>query len=86
MELGFAQQTTTWFEDNQGTIVASTTVGFTGRLRHVDVQLKLTREYVKARMFKVVYASTRQQLADALTKRVTGPKLREFVDAVLHNT
>jgi Reverse transcriptase (RNA-dependent DNA polymerase) len=82
-ELTFPQQTSTWHEDNQGALRAGTIIGFTGRTRHVDVQLKLTREYVMQGHFKVVYTSTREQLADALTKRVTGPKLQQFVHALL---
>jgi hypothetical protein len=45
-ELSFPQQTTTWYEDNKGAIRAGSIIGFTGRTRHVDVQLKVTREYV----------------------------------------
>ena len=82
-ELTFPQQTSTWYEDNQGALRAGTIIGFTGRTRHVDVQLKLTREYVLQGHFKVVYTSTREQLADAMTKRVTGPKLQQFVQALL---
>lgn len=82
-ELTFPQQRSTWYEDNQGAIRAGTIIGFTGRTRHVDVQLKITREYVLHGQFNVVYTSTRDQLADALTKRVTGPKLSQFVQALL---
>lgn len=82
-ELTFPQQTSTWYEDNQGALRAGTIIGFTGRTRHVDVQLKITREYILQGHFKIVYTSTKDQLADALTKRVTGPKLLQFVHALL---
>ena len=81
-ELAFPQQTTTWHEDNKGAIRAGSIIGFTGRTKHVDVQLKVTREYSKGH-FSVVYTSTADQLADALTKRLTGPKLQKFVRALL---
>ena len=82
-ELTFPQLTTTWCEDNKGAIRAGTIIGFSGRTRHVDVQLKITREYVLRGHFKVEYASSAEQLADALTKRLTGPKLKRFVQAIL---
>ena len=82
-KLTFPQLTTTWYEDNKGANRAGTIVGFSGRTRHVDVQVKITREYVLRGHFKVEYASTADQLADALTKRLTGPKLKRFVQAIL---
>ncbi len=82
-ELTLPQQTSTWHEDNQGALRAGTIIGFTGRTRHVDVQLKITREYILRGHFKVMYTSTSDQLADALTKRLTGPKLQKFVQALL---
>jgi Reverse transcriptase (RNA-dependent DNA polymerase) len=82
-ELAFPQQTTTWHEDNKGAIRTGSVIGFTGRTKHVDVQLKVTREYIAKGHFSVVYTSTADQLADALTKRLTGPKLQKFVRALL---
>jgi len=82
-ELTFPQHTSTWYEDNQGALRAGTIIGFTGRTRHVDVQLKITREYVLQGHFNVLYMSSKEQLADALTKRVTGTKLLQFVQTVL---
>ena len=69
-ELTFPQQTSTWHEDNQGALRAGTIVGFTGRTRHVDVQLKLTTRVCIQGQFKVVYTSTSEQLADAFDQAI----------------
>ncbi len=43
-EIGFEQPRIPWFCDNVATIVSAKTLGFNGRTRHVDIELKFTRQ------------------------------------------
>ncbi|CAM9847833.1 unnamed protein product [Choristocarpus tenellus] len=57
-EIGILQKQIPWFCDNRGAIQASSITGFNGRTKHVDINLKCTREYVDQGIFHVEYVPT----------------------------
>ena len=81
-ELGFRQGTVTIYEDNEACIMLSKNPQNHSRTKHIQVRYHVIRQYVKDKKIKLEYVSTKSQLADALTKSLSGPKLRSIVQAL----
>ncbi|OWY97683.1 hypothetical protein PHMEG_00031731, partial [Phytophthora megakarya] len=64
-EQGVATQV---LEDNQGAIALASNAGYNARTKHVDIKHHFIRENVSRDMIDVNYVSTKDQLADMLTK------------------
>ena len=64
---------TLWCDNIGATYLASNPV-FHGRMKHIEIDFHFVREYVNVGKLKVAYISTKDQLADILTKPL--PKLR----------
>ena len=82
---GFPEKIIPWFWSGGGTIQAASHVGFRGRIKHVDIKLECTREYVEKEVIELKYVSTKEQVADILTKRLQTPLVTNFVEKVLSN-
>ena len=78
-ELGFPQGTVTIYEDNEACIKLSKNPQDHSRTKHIQVRYHVIRQYVKDKVVKLEYISTKHQLADALTKSLSGPRLRPIV-------
>ena len=63
---------TLWCDNIGATYLAANPV-FHGRMKHIERDFHFVREYVKAGKLKIAYISTKDQLADILTKPL--PKL-----------
>jgi hypothetical protein len=75
-EIGVAQrEPTTIREDNQGVVSISKTDAFSGRTKHIDIRHKYVCEATRDRKVHVEWVSTKEQVADILTKAL--PK-RQF--------
>jgi hypothetical protein len=79
LELGFPQQITTIFEDNQSTIALAKNPVHHQRTKHIDVRHHFVREQVEIGSIQLEYIPTTDMIADALTKALPRPKLAGFV-------
>jgi Reverse transcriptase (RNA-dependent DNA polymerase) len=73
---------TTIYEDNEGAIKLASNPVHHRRTKHIDVRYHLIRDHINWRTIKLVYISTKKQLADALTKGVDGATLRVLTQAI----
>ena len=78
-ELGFPQDTTVMHEDNEACIKLSKNPQEHARTKHIQVRYHVIRQYVQDKLIKMVYIPTKRQLADLLTKSLSGSTLRSFV-------
>jgi hypothetical protein len=68
-EIGFAQRApTVLHEDNTGVVAIASSDAFSGRTKHVDLRHKYVCEAVKQKSVAVQWISTKEQVADILTK------------------
>lgn len=70
-EIGHKQDepTSIWC-DNQSAIFSAKNQDTTGKLKHVDIRLHFVRDYVQSGEVIVIHLSTKDQIADILTKAV----------------
>lgn len=77
-DIGHKQLETLTYEDNQSAIALATNPQENHkRTKHIQVSFHSTRDYVKQGVIKLNYVATKEQLADCLTKILSGPILRE---------
>jgi hypothetical protein len=81
-ELGFNQETTTIYEDNEACIKLSKNPQDHSRTKHIQVRYHVIRQYVDDKAIQLVYVPTKSQLADSLTKSLSGSSLRSFVEVL----
>jgi hypothetical protein len=70
-------------EDNLGTIDVLSNPVNNGRTKHIDVRHFWVRELVEAGTIRMQHIDTDKNVADFLTKPLTGEKFRTFREAVL---
>lgn len=77
----------TIYEDNQAAITMSTTdvVNFKGRSKYINRKYFSIFEHVQSGEAKVVFVGTEDQVADFLTKALTGGRFKRFRIAILGN-
>jgi len=76
--LGFKQEKpTTMYEDNQGTIFMSRSVGAFNRSKHIDTRVFRLRELVASGVLSLVKVLTTYNVADIFTKGLAGPVFAE---------
>ena len=73
---------TTIYEDNEGAIKLANNPMHQRRIKHIDVKFHHIRYHVNHGTICLAYVNTTKQLADALTKGVSGSTLRELTTAV----
>ncbi|KAF1317267.1 Integrase catalytic core protein, partial [Globisporangium splendens] len=73
---------TTIFQDNQGAMAMAKNPVFNSRTKHVDTKYHFSREKIESGELEVVYKPTAEMVADAMTKAVPKPKLKEFQSKV----
>lgn len=64
--------------DNQGAIELVTNTEFHRRTKHIDVRIHFIREKQREQSIKVDNVYTKDQLADILTKALSGPLFNKF--------
>ncbi|MBW0477674.1 hypothetical protein O181_017389 [Austropuccinia psidii MF-1] len=71
-------------EDNQACInTANGNSNFNAkRMKHVDIQLHFVKQCIKSEKIHLVYTTTKDMLADFLTKSVPKPSLSQALDAL----
>lgn len=62
------------FCDNTSSIKLATTDAYRERTKHIDVRFHHLRENIEENKIRVEYVSTNENVADALTKALNGPK------------
>ena len=70
------------YEDNQGAIKLASNPIHHRRTKHIDIKYHHIRHHIINGTIKLVYINTAHQLADSLTKRVNGAKLRILTLAI----
>lgn len=81
IELGMEPVTpTTIFEDNQGTIKLAENPLISKRSKHIAVRYHYIREKLAEGSIKLVYCSTENMIADALTKALAKPAFKKLRD------
>ena len=81
-EIGYPQGCVTIYEDNEACINLSKNPQEFKRTRHIQVKYHFIRSHVKSNSVKLVYVSTKDQLADFLTKGVSGARLMELLHKI----
>jgi hypothetical protein len=67
-ELGFAQPTTTVFEDNAACIAFGKNTVHHGRMKHIDIKWFFIRDLVRENILRFVSVNTKYNCADFFTK------------------
>jgi len=76
-------QKITLYEDNQSCIaLAQPEVNGSKRTKHISPKSHLIRDYIDKNEVELVYCKTEDMIADALTKGLSGIKLKALVDAM----
>lgn len=70
------------YGDNQGAIAMANNDVFHGRMKHVEIQHHFVREKISAGVVELRYISTKEQVADGLTKPLCRDKFQAFRKAV----
>jgi len=78
-ELGFNQNTTTIYEDNQSCMALAKNPVHHARTKHIDIQHHFVREKVELNDIELIYISSEDMVADALTKSLPRPKFERLV-------
>jgi hypothetical protein len=78
-ELGYSQNTTTIFEDNQSSIAIAKNPIHHARTKHIDIQHHFIWEKVETGELELIYIPTEEMRADALTKPLPYPKFSKLV-------
>ena len=81
-ELGFVQEVTTVYEDNQPCI-SMTKRSDHKRTKHVDIKHHFLRDLVAKKVISVEYMPTEHMVADVLTKHLGRPKTQLFRNELL---
>lgn len=85
--LGIQQQTTTMYEDNDGAEkLAQMQTGNLGLTKHVDIKYFSIRDSIEVGDVRVEHVSTRDMLADGLTKALPRGKYLEAKRRIHHGT
>ena len=65
--------------DSKSAIQLATNPSCTGRTKHVDIDCHFIREHVDSKFIKLIHVTTKQQLADILTKPLPKPLFQDLV-------
>ncbi len=78
-EIGLPQgEPTVIHEDNNPCIHMANNPSTSARTKHIDLKYHIVRERVSNGDVKLVYVPTQDQVADVLTKSVSGPTLQRL--------
>ena len=82
-ELGFPQESTIIYEDNQAAIALATDHGVSRRTKHIDVRHHFLRDCVTTGKLVLCYLSSKEMVADILTKAVNTIQFNKLRDVLL---
>ena len=74
--------TPTLYSDNIGATYLSANPVFHSRMKHLAIDYHFVRDLVQSSSLRVVHVSSRDQLADALTKSLPRPRLLDICDKI----
>ena len=83
MDMGYDVGKPTIFQDNTATISMITSGGGKSRTKHYNVRKNILHEKYRSGSFDVVYVSTKDMIADVLTKPLQGELFKKFADRLL---
>jgi hypothetical protein len=76
LNLGFVQDCVILFEDNEACIALSKNPQYHSKTKHIQLPYHYIRQQVAAGEMKLMYLSTKHQLADIFTKGLSGHVIR----------
>jgi hypothetical protein len=86
LKLFDVSKTISIYEDNEGCIALSKNPQDHKRTRHIQVKYHFLRSHVQDKTIAFPYIPTKDQLADMLTKGLTGPMLKNFATLLGYET
>ena len=81
-ELGHEQATTVIRVDNQACITIASKPVLRSRVKHIDMKYHFIREHVMSKDIDVTYISTKDQVADILTKALPASRFEKHCEAM----
>jgi hypothetical protein len=81
-ELGFPQETTILYEDNEACILLSKNPQLHSRTKHIQIRYHFIREKVTSKEIQLQYISTKAQAADMFTKALPFYKLKNCLSNI----
>ena len=85
-ELGYKQNTTIIYQDNEATIKYVTNQHRNSRNKHIDIKKNYIFQHVSNNDIKLEYISTHKMIADGFTKSLGPILFSEFVNKLnMHN-
>ena len=85
-ELGYPQDTTKIYEDNQPCIFIANNPATSTRTKHIDIRALFVRERIKRGEIILAYLPTEEMIADSLTKNLDRVKIVKFRGKLLGGT
>ena len=72
------------FVDNQGVVLNSTIPSSTLKKKHNSVAYHMTRELIACNIIRIAHEPGETNLADVLTKGLSGPRHKFLISRILH--
>jgi hypothetical protein len=82
LNLGYSQQKPTILTDNEGAIKLSENPEFHKKTKHIDLAYHFNRDTITQGLVKLHWISTKEQIADILTKNIPYPQFKYLIDKV----
>ena len=67
------------YTDNNSALVLAKNLVFYKRTKHILVKYYYIRQFIKERVFNLIYINTKNQKSDELTKLLNKNKFKEFL-------
>jgi hypothetical protein len=80
-ELGFGELCIPIFSDNKSTIAICEKTETSSRSKHINIQYHAIKESLDRKQLSLTYVETENNLADPMTKALTGPIMLRFIEA-----
>ena len=70
------------YKDNSTTLKLSNNPEFHKRSKHIDIRYHYTRDLISNKQLNIIYIPTTEQLADPLTKGLTAPVIKKWLEKI----
>lgn len=70
------------YVDNTSSINLAKNATYHDRTKHIDVRFHHLRDNIEKKKIEIEFVSTNENIADALTKSLNGPKTKQFANSM----